>query len=136
MTKANIKRTVFILSLMFTGTVVWAQDQAALAGVWRVDDGSATVRISTCSGSSNWCATVIEEKLKPGETSMMNKVVARDMRPIDKKGGSKKGWSGRMVADDGQSYKATAKQQGQDGLTFKICVMPLLCDTMRLNRVR
>lgn len=137
MTKANIKRTLLLLSLMLTGTTAWAQDQGAVAGVWRVDDGSATVRVAPCSGnSSNWCATVIEEQLKPGEPSMLNKIVARDMRPIDKNGGSKKGWTGRMVADDGQSYKATAKQQGRDGLTFKICVMPMLCDTMRLSRVR
>jgi uncharacterized protein (DUF2147 family) len=105
-----------------------AQTAPSLAGVWRLTDGSATVRIMQCDGSTDFCAKVIEERLKPGETSSLNQIVVRDLRP---KG--KASYVGRYIAD-GQSMKASAKLTGADALTFKFCAMVFLCDTMTLNR--
>jgi uncharacterized protein (DUF2147 family) len=131
MTKANIKHTMLLLSLMLTGTAALAQSPASLGGIWRLQDGSATVRVTSCNGNGNtWCATVIEERLQPGEPSMMNQSVVRDMRP-----NGKQGWSGRYVVD-GQSMKATAKLLRADQINFKICAVAFLCDTIRLDRVR
>jgi uncharacterized protein (DUF2147 family) len=129
MTKANLKHSLLLLSLILTGTTAWAAPAAPLAGVWRQTDNSATVRIAPCGNRGELCATVIAERLAPGEPSQLNQVVARDIRPA-----GKQSWKGKYLAD-GQSLAATAKLSGNDRMTFKVCVMPLLCDTLRFNRV-
>ena len=106
-----------------------AQPTTTLTGVWRLDDGSATVRVEPCTNTANWCATVIEEQLEPGEESSLNQMVVQDMRP-----NGKNRWSGRYIAG-GQSMKATAKLTRPDALSFKVCAMGILCDTMRLSLV-
>lgn len=107
-----------------------AQNGQTLSGLWRQDDGSVTVRVAPCRNSTNWCATVVEERLQPGEPSMLNQMVVRDMKP-----NGKKGWKGKYVVD-GQSMSATAKLLRADTISFKICAIAFVCDTIRLNQVR
>lgn len=129
MNKANIALSLALLSLTMTGTMTVAAPNAQLAGVWQQDDNSSTVRISTCGNRGELCATVIAERPKPGEPSLLNKIVARDIRLT-----GKQIWKGRYVVDQ-QSMAATAKLSGNDRMTFKVCVMPLLCDTLRFRRI-
>ncbi len=118
----------FCLVSVLPAASVSAQALPSLAGVWRLTDGSATVRITQCDGSTNLCAKVIEERLKPGEASSLNQIVVRDLRP-----NGKTSWTGRYIAD-GQSMKAAAKLTGPDAASFKFCAMVFLCDTITLNR--
>lgn len=118
----------FCLMSLSSAASLSAQTVPSLAGVWRMTDGTATVRISQCDSSTDFCAKVIEERLKPGETSSLNQIVVRDLRP---KG--KSSWAGRYITD-GQSMKATAKLTSPDALSFKFCAMAFLCDTIMLNR--
>lgn len=129
MTKANYKHTMLLLSLIFTGTTAWAAPAAPIIGVWRQTDDSATVRIAPCGSRSELCATVIAERLAPGAPSLLNQVVARDFRPV-----GKQAWKGKYLAD-GQTLIATAKLNSIDRMTFKVCVMPLLCESLRFSRV-
>lgn len=129
MTKANLKHSLLLISLILTGTNAWAVPAAPLAGVWRQDDNSATVRIAACGDRGELCATVIAERLAPGEPSLLNQIVARDFRPA-----GKQSWKGKYFAD-GQSLAATGKMVGNDRMTFKVCVMLLMCDTLRFNRI-
>ncbi len=107
-----------------------AQLAQNLDGIWRTQDGSATVRVAKCPTSANWCATVIDERLTSGEPSKLNQMLVREMQP---KGSQ--GWVGQYVVD-GQSMKASAKLTNPAMLAFKVCAFAFLCETIRLNRVR
>jgi uncharacterized protein (DUF2147 family) len=128
MTKSFSVATLIIVSLVSNGAL--AQSKPNLEGLWRVDDGSATVRVTKCPASTNWCATVVAEQLKPGESSQLNQTLVRDMRS---KGNQQ--WAGKYTAG-GQNMKADAKLLRPDMLSFKICAFAFLCDTIRLNRIR
>jgi uncharacterized protein (DUF2147 family) len=121
-----------VISVSVTALVpasLYAQTGQTLSGLWRQDDGSVTVRVAPCSNSKNWCATVVEERLQPGEPSLLNQMVVRDMKP-----NGKKGWKGKYVVD-GQSMSATAKMLRADTISFKICAIAFVCDTIRLKQV-
>lgn len=123
------RQRVLILSLMLMGTTAWAAPTAPLAGIWQQDDNSSTVRISACGKPGDLCATVIAERLAPGEPSLLNKVVAREIKPS-----GKQIWKGKYVAD-AQPMAATAKLSGKDRMTFKVCFNALICDSVRFKRV-
>ncbi len=117
-------------ALLFTlATSAQAQMPPSLLGVWQQDNGESTVRVAQCGASPYLCATVIAEKRKPGDPSSLNQTIVQDMRP-----NGKNGWTGRYIVD-GQSMKASAKLSARGMLSFKICAMPFLCETIRLNRV-
>jgi uncharacterized protein (DUF2147 family) len=128
MRKSFSVATLMIVVLAPGGAL--AQSMPNLDGLWRAEDGSATVRVARCPASPNWCATVVAEQLKPGEPSQLNQVLVRDMRP---KG--KLEWAGQYVAG-GQNMKAGARLLRADMLAFKVCAIAFLCDTIRLNRIR
>jgi uncharacterized protein (DUF2147 family) len=127
MFKSSLAAIFAIASL--ASSAAQAQPAQTFGGIWRVDDGSATVRVSRCPASATWCAIVIGEQLKPGEPSKLNQTIVRDMRP---KGTQT--WIGQYVVD-GQTMKAMAKLPRPNMLTFRICAFDFLCDTVRLNRV-
>jgi uncharacterized protein (DUF2147 family) len=122
-----------------TAALIFASAQSAAAqsldGVWVQEDGSTTVRVAPCPGvqapaTPSWCATVIAEKPEPGQASNLNQTVVRDMR---RKG--KQGWTG-IYAVDGLSMKASAKLLRPEMLSFKICAIAFLCETLRFVRQR
>lgn len=119
----------FAILAMASSNSLHAQTSTEIPGVWRADDGSYTVRVAPCAVKTQWCATVIDERLKPGEPSMLNQMIVRDMRPA-----RKNSWSGKYVVD-GQSMKASAKLTGANALSFKVCAFAFLCETTRLKRI-
>ena len=118
-----------ISGTLLTGAALAAAPAIIQPGVWRTQDGTTTVRIADCKGTSDQCATVIEERLAPGEPSQLGKTLVRDIRP-----GSKKGWTGKYVADN-QPLAAKISQAGPNTMKFKICAFAFLCDTIILARL-
>ncbi|NJS13318.1 MAG: hypothetical protein HC788_00465 [Sphingopyxis sp.] len=118
-----------LLSLTLVGSPATAQTASPHYGVWRQDDGSVTVRIAACPQSTAACATVIAERIQPGEPSLLNQTVVRDMIP----NGARR-WRGRYVVD-GQSLNATARLLSDDRLTMRVCALAFLCDSIRLERI-
>jgi uncharacterized protein (DUF2147 family) len=126
-----VKPTLLMMAIVtITPIPSLAQAPHPLAGIWRQDDGSATVRIQNCSNRETICGTVIAERLEPQQPSLLNQTVVRDMRPA-----GKQAWVGNYVVE-GQSMKARAKLLGPDALAVKVCSMGIFCETIRLNRVR
>jgi uncharacterized protein (DUF2147 family) len=107
-----------------------AQTSAVIDGTWRAKDGSSTVVIGPCPTGVDRCATVIAERLDPGQPSNLNQIVVRDIGP-DKK----RGWRGRYIAD-GADYKASVKLSGNDAFNFKICAFAFLCETQPFVRLK
>jgi uncharacterized protein (DUF2147 family) len=123
--------SVMLLSLgVLVSGPAHGQSTPTLDGIWRAEDGSATVRVAKCSTGTNWCATVVAEQLKPGEPSQLNQMLVRDMRP-----NGTQGWTGQYVAG-GRNMKASAKLLRSNTLAFKVCAFAFLCETMQLSRVR
>lgn len=118
-----------ISGTLLTGTALAAPSAIIQPGVWRTQDGTATVRIANCKGTSDQCATVIEERLQPGEPSQLGQTLVRDIRPA-----SKKGWTGKYVADN-QPLAAKISQAGPNTMKFKVCAFAFLCDTIVLTRL-
>lgn len=120
--------SAFALTLVTAAPAV-AQSANGLAGVWRQDDGRATVRIASCGSGADQCATVIDEKLELGEPSRRGKVVVRDIRPT----GSGR-WQGQFV-DQEASMTAKIRQLSPGSMTFKICALAFSCETKRFSRL-
>lgn len=114
---------------LLTPLAATAQPTNTLPGIWIADDGTSTVRIAPCPSSTLLCGTVIDERLKSGETSYLNQIVVRDIKPSGKQ------WSAKFVGD-GASFNAKVKQIGADRMAFKICAFAFLCDTQTFVRVR
>jgi uncharacterized protein (DUF2147 family) len=109
--------------------LAYGQSFDPLPGVWRQDDGAATVRIAKCGTGSDLCAVVIAEKLESGEPSRLGKVTVKDIRAV----GSRR-WTG-MFIDQGVSMKARVDQLSSDTVSFKICAFAFLCDKKRFQRI-
>jgi uncharacterized protein (DUF2147 family) len=122
--------TFALLAAGFAASAATAQNAPAssLAGVWILDDGTATVQIAPCGESL--CGKLIAEKLQPGEPSQLGQTIIRDVRL-----NGKKGWSGKYIAD-GSSYGLKIKQSGANLMTAKICAAFFACDTLRLKRLQ
>jgi uncharacterized protein (DUF2147 family) len=108
---------------------VGAEAPDQMLGVWRQDDGAATVRIAPCPSSTDNCATVIDERLQPGETGRLGKITVKDIRPA----GAMR-WTGVFV-DQGSTLGAKIRQLSPTTMTFKICALAFLCETKRFQRV-
>lgn len=126
---------IAMLSFAITFAVIMAQSaeaqtSAIIDGTWRAKDGTSTVVIAPCPNGADRCATVIGERLDPGQPSNLNQIVVRDIRP-DKK----RGWRGRYIAD-GADYKASVKLSGNDAFNFKICAVAFLCETQPFVRLK
>lgn len=100
-----------------------AQTSQNPVGTWVAKDGSSTVRIAPCGDRDTYCATVIQERLNPGDPSNIGSIVVRDLKLS-----RKKGWLGKYMAD-GTSYPASAKFRGKTEVAFKVCAFAFLCDT-------
>ncbi|OSZ64956.1 hypothetical protein CAP40_14105 [Sphingomonas sp. IBVSS2] len=123
--------TCIVAACMATAGVAQAQAQAAspLLGDWRAHDGSAVARIATCSAGESLCATVIEERLAPGDASSLGRVVVRNLRPANG------GWKGEYISDR-QAFPARARLVNADTIEFQVCAAAIVCDTARYMRVK
>ena len=125
-------RISLTLILAATSNAASAAPPPSIGGVWQQDDGSTTVRVAPCPdspSSPSWCATVLKETLTANQPSLVGQTIVRDMRA---KG--QQAWVGRYVVD-GQSMKASAKLLRADSLSFKICAIAFLCETLKFRRI-
>ena len=136
-TLSPARRSLHITALSFAITFAAmmahnakAQTSAIIDGTWRAKDGSSTVVIAACPTGADRCATVIAERLDPGQASSLNQIVVRDIR-ADKN----RGWRGRYIAE-GANFKASVKLSGNDAFTFKICAFAFLCETQPFVRLK
>jgi uncharacterized protein (DUF2147 family) len=119
---------VALIALSLT-TTAYAQSIPSLLGKWAAKNGTSTVNIAPCLGSTDLCATVIAEKRAPNEPSSLGKVAVQGIRAD-----GKKGWRGRFV-DNGADYPASVKMKGADIADFKICVFAFVCETQQYRRL-
>jgi uncharacterized protein (DUF2147 family) len=115
--------------LLNVASVAIAQSASPLAGTWRTDDGSATVRIAPCPNRNGLCGTVIADTPEPGVPSLVNQMVLRDSQP--QRGNE---WRGTYFVD-GQSMRARIRMPSQNRATFRVCAMGILCETITLSRI-
>ena len=117
--------------MMATAGAAQAQAQAAspLLGDWRAHDGSAVARITACSAGEGLCATVIEERLAPGDASSLGRVVVRNLRPANG------GWKGEYVSDR-KTFPARVRLVNADRIDVQVCAATIFCDTARYMRVK
>jgi uncharacterized protein (DUF2147 family) len=119
--------TTFLVAVMVMPAS--AQTVVNPVGLWAAKDGSVSVQIAPCEAKDAYCGTVTKEKLEAGAQSQMGKTVIKDLK-FDRK----KGWRGIFLADDGGTYKATAKFRGATEVAFKICAFAFLCDTQIFSK--
>ncbi len=119
------------LGLLLAASTMPAAAQTVVnpEGTWAAKDGSVSVKIAPCEAKDTYCGTVTKEKLEAGAQSQMGKTVIKDLK-FDRK----KGWRGIFLADDGGTYKATAKFRGATEVAFKICAFAFLCDTQVFSK--
>lgn len=119
--------SALLLSLSGAAT---AQETSPLIGHWRIETNSLTVRIAPCAKASGLCATVTDERPQPGEPSMLNQVVVRDIIP-----GKGRDWTGNYVVDGQTPLRARIRLQSANRATFRVCAMGVFCSTDVLNRL-
>ncbi len=128
---ARLNLVAALLGMILTSPSYAQTASPSLNGVWIAEDGSTTVRIAPCAGSTNMCATIIKERLPlpKGATSGINQVIVKDMKPS-----GKNSWKGKFV--DGQgTLNATAKLLKPTSLAFRACLAVVLCETINYKRV-
>jgi uncharacterized protein (DUF2147 family) len=101
-----------------------------LQGNWRQDDGSTTVSIAPCIGSNALCATVIAERLQPGEASSLNTIIVRNIRPS-----GQSEWTGQFFSDTNQTMQAKLKLVTPNRFTVKVCAMAFVCEKINMERI-
>jgi uncharacterized protein (DUF2147 family) len=92
-------------------------------------DGSAVINVAPCSAqAARLCGVVEQEKLAPGEQSLLGKVVVGDLTPA---GPGR--WRGRYF-EGSASFGATVQVVSSLLIEFRVCVAPLLCQTEKYQR--
>jgi uncharacterized protein (DUF2147 family) len=120
---------VFALSFISLNNLAYAQQEVSLLGKWQLSDQTLTVNIAPCKDSADLCATVVEEVLQPGETSLVGSLVVTQIRKQ-----SKGGWRGKFT--DGKSeINVVITAKSNDLVDFKGCAFLVLCETQSYKRV-
>ena len=120
----------------------WAADAT---GTWRMDNGKVTVRVSQCG--ENLCGVIVGlkkpyyddgtpkvDRKNPDRSLRSRRVIGISLLNSMKPTGDNK-WEGEIyVPDDGRTYSATMKLQGN---TFKLrgCVAGILCKTKSFTKI-
>lgn len=123
--------TAGILSLtLASGTALAAEP----TGDWRVEDGSAIIRIDNCGGAL-WGVVAWEKE--PGRDRSgrptLGSTVIINMRPSS----SQARWDGQIHnAQNGETYKANVRMAGDNMLRVEGCVLGgIFCGGQRWTRV-
>ena len=115
-------------------------------GVWRMENGRVTVKVSSCGG--NLCGTVVGLK-KPRDRegkprldkenpnpSLRNRPVIGLTILSNMKPRGEGYWTGTIYnPDDGNTYTSNMTLQSQDTMRVKGCVAGVFCRTMKFVRV-
>lgn len=117
------------------------------AGVWRLDNGKVTVRVSPCGG--NLCGTVVAlkkpfdkkgnprlDKENPNASLRSRPVIGLTILSNMKPAGSNS-WKGTIYnPDDGNTYASNMRLQGSGVMKVKGCVAGVFCKTMKFVKVQ
>jgi uncharacterized protein (DUF2147 family) len=117
------------VTIIATAVPTIAQTTSPLSGVWRRQDGGATVRIAPCGNGPELCAVVVAEKLELNEASRLGKVTVKDIKPS-----GPRRWTGVFV-DQGSSMNARIQQLSSDVTSFRVCIFPFVCETQKFSRI-
>jgi uncharacterized protein (DUF2147 family) len=142
---------MWVLAVMLTAGVstlagaALAEDEAS--GVWRLDNGKVTVRVTPCG--ANLCGTVIALK-KPHDKNgnprldKENPKASLRSRPVigltilsNMKPSGDNSWKGTIYnPDDGNTYTSNMKLQGGGVMKVQGCVASVFCKTMKFVKVQ
>ncbi|MPZ38036.1 MAG: DUF2147 domain-containing protein [Rhizobiales bacterium] len=121
-----------------TGVAATIASGAAMAaepkGDWRVEDGSAVIRIDNCRGAL-W-GVVAWEKV-PGRDPRSGRPTLGSPVLINMREASQARWEGQIYnAQNGRTYKANVRMVGDNTLRVEGCVMGgVFCGGQRWTRV-
>ena len=115
-------------------------------GVWRMENGRVTVKVSPCGG--NLCGTVVGlkkpldregkprlDKENPNPTLRNRPVIGLTILSNMKPRGEGY-WTGTIYnPDDGNTYSSNMTLQSQDTMRVKGCVAGVFCRSMKFIRV-
>jgi uncharacterized protein (DUF2147 family) len=116
-------------------------------GIWRMDNGKVTVRVSRCG--ANLCGTVVglrkprDDKGRP-RLDKENPNPALRRRPVigltilnNMKPRGEGYWTGTIYnPDDGATYSSNMTLQSANTMRVKGCVASVLCRSMKFIRVK
>jgi uncharacterized protein (DUF2147 family) len=135
-------RQAFIVTGMISSIAlaVAPAHAAEPTGQWRVEDGSAIIKIDDCGGAL-W--GVVAWERNPGRDShnpnaslrgrpLLGSTVLLNMRKT-----AEKRWEGRVYnAQNGQTYNANIRVAGEDALRIQGCVLGgIICGGQKWTRV-
>lgn len=125
--------TVFAATLA-TGAAIGAAAAAEPIGDWRVEDGSAVIRIDNCRGAL-W-GVVAWEKV-PGRDQHSGRPTLGSPVLINMRASSPARWDGQIYnAQTGQTYSANVRMVADDALRVEGCVLGgVFCGGQRWTRV-
>ena len=135
----------FALTLGIAGFAAGAQADAEATGVWKLDSGKVTVRVSPCGG--NLCGIVIalkkprDDKGRPRldkenpEPSLRGRpVIGLTILSNMKPGGGNR-WNGTIYnPDDGYTYRSRMKLQNATTMKVEGC-LAVFCKAMKFIKV-
>ena len=117
------------LAFLMTLGAAGAEDRP-LAGTWTTASRNSTIEIADCPQTAGaLCATVIADKPAAGEPSLAGKLVGVNFIP------AKGGWTGQVLAEEGNALPATITLPNAARLDLKVCVMAMFCDETSYYRV-
>ena len=140
-----------VIAAAAVGVALWAVPGTGLAseamGVWRMDNGNVTVKVSRCG--PNLCGTVVDPR-KPRDDKgrprldKENANPALRKRPVigltilnNMKPRGEGYWTGTIYnPDDGNTYSSNMTLQNANTMRVKGCVASVLCRSMKFVRVR
>ena len=122
-----------------------AADAASPSGTWSM--GKVTVKVSECGGGI--CGTIVGlkepiskidgkpkvDRENPDESKRKRPLIGLSIL-IDMKPADEGQWKGAIYnPDDGKTYSATVKFDGDDSMKVKGCVLGVLCKTNNFVRI-
>lgn len=128
------KTPAIALALLVAAPAAQARD--GVLGRWVTPGAAAIVELAPCAGTSGLCGTVrwlwdgVDDKGRP-RVDAQNADASLRTRPLvglsilsGLTATPDGGWAGRIYnPEDGQTYRATMRQQGADALLIEGCVL-------------
>jgi uncharacterized protein (DUF2147 family) len=136
-----MRRAIVIISTIVTSAILSLPARAAEpTGQWRVEDGSAVIKIDNCGGAL-W--GVVAWERSPGRDDrnpnpslrgrpLLGSTVLTNMRKT-----AQQRWEGRVYnAQNGQTYNANIRLAGENALRIQGCVLGgIICGGQQWTRV-
>jgi len=105
--------------------------QADLQGTWREAAQGHTIEIAPCAErAETLCARVLADHPERGQKSRAGAVVARALTATQAQQ-----WSGEFLGPGGQRFPLQIMLADTERLTYKVCVLPRLCNGGAYTRV-